>query len=130
MLGFRVWDKDLEKMICEEDFYLQIDCLGRAIHGHYAPHEIAGDDIVPMQSTGHIDIKGNTIYEGDIFLIDYHRDISPFYVDTASSFIFQMGAMLVNDAKKDWEVMKYINCLPIEIIGNIYQNPELLEKLK
>ena len=133
MLGFRVWDTENIKFI--EGFEFAINKVGvlwcsDEDEEDCGTYEADTKRFIPMQSTGFIDINGKQIFEKDIFLIDYHREASPWVVGEVGMFIFQMGAMLINDAKKGWDLMKYINALPIEVIGNTFEHPELLERIK
>jgi uncharacterized phage protein (TIGR01671 family) len=73
--------------------------------------------IVVMQSTGAFDKNGKEIYEGDIVKgIDYSI-YAPYSIVKVEYF--------ANELKYS------IDCLDLsdlEVIGNIYQNPELLEE--
>jgi len=132
MLGFRVWDRINKCFLEKDELYLSCDGGLIAITATFDRiHScIASDRFIPMQSVGNIDVNGKTIYEQDIFLIDYARESGRFFVNSVESFIFQMGSMLISDAHRGWNIMKYINALPIEVIGNTMENPELLEKVK
>ena len=80
------------------------------------------------QYTGLHDKNGNEIYEGDIVNIKYKFDNTEYiceiiYIDGAfrtKKFIF--GSYY--DCLYYW----YANDCEIEVIGNIYDNPELLEE--
>ena len=79
------------------------------------------------QYTGLTDKNGKRIFEGDIvnctgmprvYMIDFHEDFlhySLFYYDKELKAIYYCGIVHKNDGKL------------IEVIGNIYDNPELLE---
>ena len=98
------------------------------------------DDVIPLQFTGVLDKNGKEIYEGDIltcneypFLDDdlpnYHAVIE--WVFTS----WQIVLVCVNKNKRgvsdgvneSFEYEEGQKC-EYEVIGNIYENPELLEK--
>ena len=80
------------------------------------------DDVILMQSTGLKDKNGHEIFEGDIFgtkkdgllngFVEYREDLGMW---TNSLIRYNNFERLCNVASNR------------EIIGNIYQNPELLE---
>ena len=76
------------------------------------------------QYTGLQDKNGNKIYEGDIL----HRSLP---VDRTRIVHFEMGGFAVKNIKTEDRLMH--NSFPIsnsdywEIIGNIYENPDLLK---
>ena len=79
-----------------------------------------------MQYTGLKDKNGKEIYEGDIFATDNNHNFTVIYEDTR--FIGVDG---------DRDGKGYVCCVDscykdgsssIEVIGNIYENPELLER--
>jgi uncharacterized phage protein (TIGR01671 family) len=136
MLGFRVWDAKNEQMICEADFEAQCDCLGRLIYGHYVPHEIADDIFIPMQSTGIKDESGKIIFQGDILSYLKENHLKYFSVKDANYFIRSyhsiLGVLLNGEEEQFLLTHENINkvSLPCKIAGNVYENPELMEKLK
>lgn len=74
-----------------------------------------------MQFTGLCDVKGKDIYEGDIVMIYGNK----------AQVIFQNGSFKIvtkntNGEFLSWRYFKE----EIKIIGNIYENPELLIKNK
>lgn len=81
--------------------------------------DINHDDLEIMQYTGLKDKNGKEIYEGDIVegstQDDYPRSVIGF---EDGSFVIQQAPL----AK--WKVSHF----ELTIIGNIYENPELIEK--
>lgn len=96
-----------------------------------------------MQFTGLLDKNGKEIYEGDVvmvgeirFTIAWYHQSSAFWLisTTSSSSTTNMSSSGV--PARDWNWLdggKAINwhhilkTAPVEIIGNIYENPELLK---
>ena len=82
------------------------------------------DEIELMQSTGLKDKNGKEIFEGDI--LDYKgRKALVRWHGSYESFIYRF----VDELQKrntEWKPL-YLAYMKCEIIGNIYENPELLE---
>ena len=89
------------------------------------------EDVELMQSTGLFDENGKEIFEGDI--VNY--GFCYFESNVAS---YEMGGKYVTGYKKAvlWESGKFVCdgydlaciCESVEVIGNIYENKELLRK--
>ncbi|MFB5454924.1 YopX family protein [Enterococcus avium] len=87
-----------------------------------------GDEVILMQSTGLKDKNGVEIYEGDIVKVTNH----PFQKKEDSAGIEIDGDYLIgwSDHNLTWlagDLLLYQLKPYIEVIGNIYENPELLE---
>ena len=110
-IKFRAWDTNSGKMAdIDMQAYLEPHGLNETIEQH------TKDGLVLMQYTGLKDKNGKEIYEGDILT---HRYVPVYVVKDMVDFLISVGdgdhweGMLTNE----WEV-----------IGNIYENTELLEK--
>lgn len=133
-IKFRAWDSDKSKMV---DVYA-IDWAGkddrRPTSINYpqgklydAPEDFGGA-IKLMQFTGLTDKNGKEIYEGDIVKKDY--DKANYQVAwTDDCYGSKLGFDLL-DVNGDCHEYYYGGFYPkeVEVIGNIYENPELTQK--
>lgn len=120
-LKFRAWDKVLKKMLFDADpFALHVSGSNEPLLARTHMNE----DCIFEQYTGLTDRYGKEIYEGDV-LLDYYDGDDAFIVewdkDTAS-FILTDTEQILNVSFDNYYPDKYL-----EIIGNIHENPELLE---
>lgn len=117
---FRAWDKDNKKMIAVKSIHFMDDNSDYCIVTN--PMEfISSEHLSLMQATGLEDAHGNMIYVGDIINV-YSRWFShPNLVVK-----FEQGSLLV---EKDnvFELLYSVSC-DSEIVGNIYENSELLKE--
>lgn len=120
-IKFRAWDED-SKFMVEPDF---INNNGYACFSNWRGTAILSKDV--MQCTGLKDKNGKEIYEGDICLVhDLEKEVVEviFRKDTASFEGFLRGIKTFKNPHIELFGSYY------EIIGNIYENPELLESKK
>jgi uncharacterized phage protein (TIGR01671 family) len=143
-LNFRVWDKNLKTMDYECSYYL-LSQTGRL--WSYSPlkapvpieEKIKGyeKNLIVLQCTGQKDKNGKLIFEGDIV----RGDTYPFFNDGRDNYLgniyywqeevgFALSMNCINPKLKGiacggllcgYEICK------LEVIGNIYENPELLK---
>lgn len=124
-IKFRCWDKNKKQMravrdICFDqygtiDVYCECDDINEPAKGN--------DSL--MQFTGLLDRNGKEIYEGDIvewkYLKTWHKNevrwVGGGFVVTTSGF---------KDDLNEPQDLLLVSILSCEIIGNIYENPELL----
>ena len=110
---FRVWDKELNKMFYTDT--IQFDNgLFFGIDGHFDDEEPAW-----MQYTGLKDKHGKEIYEGDIIKIPEGTSYKYYFVIWSKN---RLGFTLNNG-------VGFGLTYGIEIVGNIYENTELLGRI-
>lgn len=131
---FRYFNKYANKMV-EPENWQNVDgiyeCIKQQIcfDGDIAPlpYDHIGNGLVFMQCTGKKDKNGKLIYEKDIIrfyfdndgiiaVIEWDNDECCFYLNTTDYF--------KDKYVTDYEIVKQEE---YEVIGNVYQNPELLE---
>ncbi len=122
-IKFRAWDTQLKRMY---ENYANVS--GYGVHCEIArPVETQSEQHIVMQYTGLLDKNGKEIYEGDIINLlpdGYVSELATVEWDTEkASFIYRRISELELVNKQGI----YVNWEPIEVIGNIYENPELLE---
>ena len=131
---FRAWYVLAEEMI---DEILMISFVRKEIIGKFSngstsvplkfEDERNGEDVILMQSTGLRDKNGKEIFEGDV--LDYKgRKALVRWHGSYASFIYRFVDELQN-RNTEWKPL-YLAYMKCEIIGNIYENPELLEDKK
>ena len=123
---FRAWDKVFKEMV-------QVNALvldEQVVKVTYKNGNVAKEDMKEyelMQSTGLKDKNGKEIFEGDI--VDYKgREAVVKWHGSYASFIYRFVDGLQERVSK-WDPL-FLACYNFEVIGNIYENPELLEDCK
>lgn len=136
-IKFRAWDKNKNRMLSHSDLYA-MDCSTdypflALIKGYYAnsgARFLDGIDPVTMQYTGLEDKNGKEIYEGDIVFIKQTNVVDKYVPNnTRATIKFSKGAFVLDcDIEFPVNLDLYYNTYEeFEVIGNIYENPELLE---
>ena len=119
---FRAWDKENKEMLDIEDLHWD-DCtreflIRTTMYSDYFDTE----DMILMQYTGLHDKNGKEIYESDI-------------VEVTRQCIWEKGIVVFIDGcffiKVNETLLALYECEPnnyeLKVIGNIYENPELLK---
>jgi hypothetical protein len=121
LLRFRAWDKETKTMNGMAEIY-----RNRNQEIELRPRD---EDIILMQSTGLKDKNGKEIFEGDVIAIEVDDTGMPI-----NARVFQnskIGVLMfhVFEDNEDVPMVELLedNSVAFEIIGNIYENPELLE---
>ena len=119
IIKFRVWNG--EQMIYP-------DYIDREGYAHWSENSIPEISNKLMQFTGLLDKNGKEIYEGDILSGEDNLDKSPMVVCWDDENL-QWVVKRVSDKDKFelWYVMEESSVKEPEVIGNIYENPELLK---
>jgi len=134
-IKFRAWDANFQTMItpyCEliDGYFWGEDCTNT---GYSVKHEHV------MQYTGLKDKNGKEIYEGDIVKWDdgsngkYWRVAEVFYDTNTYMYSFRILYGINCNIEKGYVFGGNFACRgqnpseEIEVIGNIYENPELLK---
>lgn len=135
-IKFRAFSKKHKKMIYFDDG-VSIDLndkreftsliIGFKLGEHAVDETLYSNDFELMQFTGLKDKNGKEIYEGDIVkfgavMMQLNEQIVGLivYNDLGAAFSIKTG----NIERPIWSIAEGIK----EIIGNIYENPELLER--
>lgn len=121
---FRVWlpNPDVERMLRVKALVFEHDKT-RCVCGYAYDFYLEDEDAIIMQSTRLVDKEGTEVFEGDIlhhqiqteytFIVKYDKDNARWYGDGLSR-TYRIDLMK--------HFMQYY-----KVIGNIYENPELLE---
>lgn len=124
---FRAWHNELGRMMSISDMWFNVDSLGEiglndAVMNDYIT--VSPDEIELMQSTGLKDKNGEEIFEGDI--VDYKgRKAVIKWHGSYASFIYRFVDEL-KERVSEWHPL-FLAYYHFEVIGNIYENKELLE---
>jgi uncharacterized phage protein (TIGR01671 family) len=134
-IKFRAWDKNTHKMYSEQEYGIALDgkLYAESDDWYYKFDDrkgwFKGENIILMQYTGLKDKHGKDIYEGDIV-----RCVA------LSNDCHQRGAITISPVEYFGSgftlAITYVPLYPfcvdhdIEIIGTVFENPELLKEVK
>jgi uncharacterized phage protein (TIGR01671 family) len=120
---FRAWHKRVKKLYpvigINWDNATKFRLVGDFSTGSSIGHEYEYDsEIILMQYTGLTDKNGNEIYEGDILKYHNGRLSKPIEFPKDYTWLATRIAMFAKGNKPS----------AVEVIGNIYENPDLLRE--
>ena len=135
---FRVWEKDQKIMKECTQITLDKDQTGSMcdVKGKVTAHLVYQPHYILMQCTGKKDKHNKLIYEGDIvrltgknkvtfeYLVKYRLSEYRYVLEYANG---KFKGRKARDFSKEYAQVKNLYDGGYEVIGNIYENPELLE---
>nr|DAT56068.1 MAG TPA: YopX protein [Caudoviricetes sp.] len=120
---FRVWLPDTTQMLRVKALVFEKDRT-RCVCGYSFDFSLEDENATIMQSTGLKDKNGQEIFEGDV--VDYKgRKAIIKWHGSYASFIYRFVDEL-KERGSEWYPL-FIAYYHFEVIGNIYENKELLE---
>lgn len=128
LLQFRAWDKVFKEMV-------QVNALvldEQVVKVTYKNGNVAKEDMKEyelMQSTGLFDKEGTEVFEGDIIAIEVEEIETPINAKIFQNNKIGMLMFHVFEDNEDVPMVELLeeNSVAFAVIGNIYENPELLE---
>ncbi len=122
-LKIRAWDNDKKEMMEPVDL---------SISRKYWPEWFGNQDLPIMRSICHTDMHGEEVFEGDIIRFTYTENlrgagkIEDYLIAYNECFFdFRAVALYENNTKRP--LLNQATMSSYEVIGNIYENPELME---
>lgn len=131
-IKFRAWDKNLKKW-CEGNnasgfnLFGEALLLGGILQDHYYSHNVFErlfKDVEIMQFTGLHDKNGKEIWEGDII----RQKLGPKIADVIGPVFFIDGCFRIEYGDDSFDMVDRSDTN--EVLGNIYENPDLLKENK
>lgn len=117
---FRAWDNWRKRMSVVDRIY--IDTKGVRLYDDFGEYWRDFRDVELMQSTGMVDRDGRIIFEGDIVKMAKDVYSEPTYYEVVRH---RGGAYRLESKQHGCELwLRHTDC---EVVGNVYENPELLE---
>lgn len=122
---FRAWMKSLKWMCDVTNISFDskfVDICQQGDTERYTEMSVEFDEITLMQSTGLFDRNGKEIFEGDIVKMSKDVYSEPTYYEVVRH---RGGAYRLESKQHGCELwLRHTDC---EVVGNVYENPELLE---
>lgn len=122
---FRAFDSESTfKMYKPEEVWVCDDVAWIIDNDSWDEELVFNNNLIIMQSTGLTDYKGKEIFEGDVVKMSMNYYSPPNYYEVVRSL---GGTYRLESEQHGCELwLRHADCY---IVGNIYENPELLEEL-
>ena len=127
---FRAWDKRENTMRDVAVLHFTKGGKVNSIEYWKTPSELKSyhvRNLVLMQSTGLKDLNGVEIFEGDIVKVTVNNYGTGERFEQIEKVVYEDCRFCFNDGFYYSETIKYSGYENKEVIGNVYENPELLE---
>lgn len=123
---YRAWHTKSGRFAKDGELFLIIDSKNYNLYSvDFDNFRLENDNYILMQSTGLKDKYGIEMFEGDI--VKHHNDILSTVFYSTSHCAYLLQDINGNRNKCQFDKLGNYSSLWIEVIGNIYENPKLLE---
>lgn len=132
-IKFRVWDNSTKRWIKEWDDFAPLFIYQFNDKNLFRTFNLGRDKerFISQQFTGIKDKNNKEIYEGDILENKlYKNKFRVAWCNEDENFIEYCGFVTINLENKDRNLFLAKNFINCEIIGNIFENPELLNNVR
>lgn len=139
----KLWDKNQKRFITEFSIMQTTNSDGVIEHTYFERNKkrelirLSTCHIEEINCTGKKDKNGKLMFEGDILLLKYHKligeikrlDNGAFFInhkETNLKYLYQIHCEIC-ETESEPSLIEFFEAYEIEIIGNIYENKQLLE---